>query len=152
MISTRRMVIGMEGTITRWRSAQRNFKHKSFVYPWRSKITFSLSWSLVICDINFKMICHNSLYPLKRQSGLQQTTNYGTSFLIFEKNKVWYFMRIICQQTILKKYHALFFFFWKSSKIWNCRLLQIIGGALWVKFCHYYSLAKQNGEHFLKYM
>ena len=37
-------------------------------------------------------------------------------------------MRIVCQQTILTKY--AFFYFWKSCKIWNCRLLQIIGGAL----------------------
>ena len=27
---------------------------------------------------------------------------------------------------------CLICYFWKSSKIWNCRLLQIIGGALWV--------------------
>ena len=40
-------------------------------------------------------------------------------------------MRIICEQTILMKYHALLLFL-KSGKIWNCRLLQIIGGALWV--------------------
>ena len=39
-------------------------------------------------------------------------------------------MRIVCQQTILMKYHALFVIFEKSGKIWNCRLLQIIGGAL----------------------
>ena len=30
------------------------------------------------------------------------------------------------------KYHALFVIFKKSSKILNCRLLQLIGGALWV--------------------
>ena len=67
---------------------------------------------------------------LKRQSRLQQTTNFSTSFRIFEKkNKVWYCMRIVCQQTILMKYHALFFFL-KNGKIWNCRLLQIIGFAL----------------------
>ena len=36
----------------------------------------------------------------------------------------------ICQQTILMKYHALFVTFEKSSKILNCCLLQIIGGAL----------------------
>ena len=40
-------------------------------------------------------------------------------------------MRIVCQQTILMKYHALFVIFEeKNSKIWNCRLLQIKGGAL----------------------
>ena len=41
-------------------------------------------------------------------------------------------MRIVCQQTILMKY-CLICYFWKSCKIWNCRLLQIIGGALKVK-------------------
>ena len=39
-------------------------------------------------------------------------------------------MSIVCQQTILMKYHASFVIFEKSSKIWNCRLLQIIGGTL----------------------
>ena len=39
----------------------------------------------------------------KGQSRLQQTTNFATSLLIFEKNKVCYFMRIVCQQTILMK-------------------------------------------------
>ena len=34
---------------------------------------------------------------------------------------------------ILMKYHALFVILKKSNKIWNCRLLQIIGGALGVK-------------------
>ena len=29
---------------------------------------------------------------------------------------------------------CLISYFWKSSKIKNCRLLQIIGGALWVKY------------------
>ena len=51
------------------------------------------------------------------------------NFPNFRKNKVWYYMRIVCQQTILMKYHALFVIF-EKSKIWNCRLLQIIGGAL----------------------
>ena len=31
------------------------------------------------------------------------------------------------------EYHALFVIFDKAEKNWNCRLLQIIGGALWVK-------------------
>ena len=48
-------------------------------------------------------------WPLKRQSRQQQTTNFATSFLIFERNKIWYFMRIVCQQTILMKDHALLF-------------------------------------------
>ena len=41
-------------------------------------------------------------------------------------------MRIICQQTILIKYHALLAIFEKVEKQINCRLLQIIGGALMV--------------------
>ena len=55
----------------------------------------------------------------------------------FRKNRVWYFMRIVCWQTILMKYHALFVNFEKSGKILNCRLLQSIGGALRVKYLHY---------------
>ena len=39
-------------------------------------------------------------------------------------------MRIVCQQTILMKYHALFVIFEKRGKFWNCHLLQIFGGAL----------------------
>ena len=53
-------------------------------------------------------------------------------FLNFQKNKVWFFLRIVCQQTILVKYQALFVIF-ESGKIWNCHLLQIKGGTLWVK-------------------
>ena len=39
-------------------------------------------------------------------------------------------MRIVCKQTILMQYHALFVILEKSGKIFNCRLLKIIGGAL----------------------
>ena len=42
-------------------------------------------------------------------------------------------MRIVCQQTILMKYHALFVIFEKAEKILNCRLLQNTGGALRVQ-------------------
>ena len=34
----------------------------------------------------------------------------------FQKNKVWYFMRIVWQQTILMKYYALFVNFEKAAK------------------------------------
>ena len=34
----------------------------------------------------------------------------------FQKNKVWYFMRNVCQKTILMKYHALFVIFEKAAK------------------------------------
>ena len=54
--------------------------------------------------------------PVKRQSRLQQMTNFVTSFLIFDKNKVWYYMRIVCQKTILMKCHALFVIFEKAAK------------------------------------
>ena len=53
---------------------------------------------------------------LKRRRQLQQTTNFSTSFSIFEKNKVWYFMRIVCKQTILMKYNALFVIIEKAAK------------------------------------
>ena len=32
------------------------------------------------------------------------------------RKKAWYFMRIVCQQTILMKYHALFVIFEKAAK------------------------------------
>ena len=42
-------------------------------------------------------------------------------------------MRIVCQQTILMKPHAIFAILKKAAKFENCRLLQTIGGALRVK-------------------
>ena len=44
-------------------------------------------------------------------------------------------MRIVCQQTILMKYHVLFVIFEKAAKfeIVVCCKLYIVGGALWVK-------------------
>ena len=50
-----------------------------------------------------------------RKSRLQQTINFKVSFPIFDKNKVYYFMRIGCQQTIRTKYHALFVIFEKAA-------------------------------------
>ena len=44
------------------------------------------------------------------------TTAAAVSFPIFDKNKVWYYMRIVCQQLILMKYHALFVIFEKAAK------------------------------------
>ena len=43
---------------------------------------------------------------------------YGDNFPNFWKNTVWYFMRIVCQQTILMKRRALFvfLFFEKAAK------------------------------------
>ena len=49
-------------------------------------------------------------------------------FLIFEKNKELYFMRIVCQQAILMKYYALFVIFDKATK-----LLEIIGRTLRIR-------------------
>ena len=51
-------------------------------------------------------------------------------------------MRIVCQQTILMKYHTLFVIFEK-----NCRLLQIVGGALWFNMCSWwFSKISENAE------
>ena len=50
-------------------------------------------------------------------------------------------MRIVCQQTILMKYHTLFVIFEKAAKFENFRLLQIVGGALEVNCrCHFQDL------------
>ena len=56
-------------------------------------------------------------------------------------------MRIACQQTILMKYHAVFFFFKKNSKIRNCLLLQIIGGAIWVNI---WASARDLGTYIIR--
>ena len=55
-------------------------------------------------------------------------------------------MRIVCQQTILMKYRVLFVSLEKSSKIWNCRLLQIIGHAEpgYIRFVYSVNLADQS--------
>ena len=42
--------------------------------------------------------------------------NFQILFLIFRKNKVWYYMRIVCQQSILTKYRALFVAFEIAAK------------------------------------
>ena len=42
--------------------------------------------------------------------------DFVTSFPIFEKTKEWYFMRIVCLQTILMKYNALFVMLEKAAK------------------------------------
>ena len=55
--------------------------------------------------------------PLKCKSQLQQTTNFVTSFQILEKNKIRYFKRLVCQQTILIKYHALLLFLKKRQNL-----------------------------------
>ena len=75
----------------------------------------------IVCCCVFMPYCNLTLK--EHQSQLQLMTNISTSFLSCVKNKVWYFMRIVC----------LICYFWKISKIWNCHLLQIIGGALKVK-------------------
>ena len=50
--------------------------------------------------------------------------------LLFQKttNKAWYFMRIICQQTILMKYHTLFFS--KIKKVVKLSSAAVVIGAL----------------------
>ena len=84
--------------------------------PWRSKRSNVITFTL--------------------KARLQQTTNVATFSPIFDKNKVWYYMRIVCQQTILMKYALLVIFEKAEKKNWNCCLLQIIGGTLRVH-CYY---------------
>ena len=108
----------------------------SCVWLWliwaRIQVHYLLNHHILNPFYTIKWIFQSDLLTLKHQSRLQQTTNLATSFLIFEKNKVWYFMRVTFQQTT-HDISCLICYFWKSSKIWNCRLLQIIDGALWVK-------------------
>ena len=42
--------------------------------------------------------------------------DFGNIFPNFRQKKVWYYMRIVCQQTILMKYHALLVIFEKAAK------------------------------------
>ena len=76
---------------------------------------FLFWWIIPYISIQQFGIVHCVLKALKRQSWPQQTTNLATCFLVFDKNKV-YFMRIVCQQTILMKDHALFVIFEKAAK------------------------------------
>ena len=57
----------------------------------------------------------NSMLTLKVPIMTAATANFAASFLIFDKTKV-YYMRIVCNQTTLIKYHALFVIFEKAAK------------------------------------
>ena len=46
------------------------------------------------------------------------------------RKKVWYYMRIVCQQTILMKYHALFVIFEKAAKF------QIVVNCTYYMWCY----------------
>ena len=49
----------------------------------------TFSDAFFLCALRVKVMIAEFVYkPLKRQSGLQQTTNFETSFTIFDKNKV----------------------------------------------------------------
>ena len=50
----------------------------------------------------------DSIYHMTLTLKAQQTTNFGASFLIFEKNN---------KQTILMKYHTLFVSFEKAANV-----------------------------------
>ena len=98
-----------EGFITCYKKADHLFKRLSAVQE-----QFKVSYSLKLDLSHMRKV---TVYSLKRQSGLQQTPNFGIFFPIFDKNKVRYYMRIVCQQTILMKYHALFVIFEKRQNL-----------------------------------
>ena len=54
-------------------------------------------------------------------------------------------MRIVCLQTILKRYHAFFVIYEKGAKF-ELSLLQIIGGALWVNNRTVNDCARSTGQ------
>ena len=99
-----------------------------FIGPITSTTDISLTARLSRCITLLLTRCiqgqSRTYQPLKWQSGLQGTTNFAASFPVFDKNKVWYFMRIACQQTILVKYRALYVIFEKAAKFENvkCKL------------------------------
>ena len=66
-------------------------------------------------------------------------TNFVTSFVIFEKNKVRYFMNIVCQQTFLIIYHVLFVIFEKKTAKIESFAAENLGDALRVKRTSYFS-------------
>ena len=54
--------------------------------------------------------------PLNLTLKVPNTTASDNKLCDIFINKKWYFMRIVCQQTILMKYHALFVIFEKAAK------------------------------------
>ena len=54
-------------------------------------------------------------FTLKTPITTAADDKFCDNFLNFRKKKIEYFMRIVCQQTILLKYHALFVNFEKSA-------------------------------------
>ena len=75
------------------------------------------------CLINRSLINKSSLFqihihckPLKRQSRLQQTTNFATSFLIFKKSgMIFHENRLPADDS--HEYHALFVIFVKATNL-----------------------------------
>ena len=66
--------------------------------------------------------------------------------MIFHENR-------LPAEEILMKYHTLFVIFEKATKfdkIWNCHLLQIIGGALRFKVIKWYTVTPRNAEWTIK--
>ena len=68
---------------------------------------FTLSFG-VNQDIKMFVFFYKRSFTLKATSRLQQMTNLASSFLVFDKNKVLYFMRILLQQMMLMKNQTLF--------------------------------------------
>ena len=58
--------------------------------------------------MSFFFFFYKRSFTLKATSRLQQMTNFASSFLVFDKNKVLYFMRILLQQMMLMKNQTLF--------------------------------------------
>ena len=72
---------------------------------------------LTIVNILFALIFLSFSLTLKAPITTAADNKFCDIFANFQKNnKVWYFMRIVCQQTILIKYHALFVIFEEAAK------------------------------------
>ena len=84
---------------------------------WRLKKVFRTPFSaqrnfLDLCMIRFIIMRVWAVNPITTAAD----DKFFNIFPRFWKNKVWYFIRIVCQQMILMKYHALFVIFEKAAK------------------------------------
>ena len=91
-------------------------------------IRYEISWessaeiSIVLLVIfekatKFEIVIVGGALTLKASITTAADDKSCDNFPLFRKNKAWYFMRIVCQQTILMKYHALFIILKKQQNL-----------------------------------
>ena len=87
--------------------------------------------------LHIKLVAHVCVKTLKVPIMTKADNNF--ILLFSDENKSWYFMWIVCKQTIHTKYQDLFSLKnKKKKKILECRLLQILLGSLKVNPLFFY--------------